>query len=243
MWTCVVDTSQESCPIGIPSIWLWVMEMADRIVFIVRYSRPSLNSLVKNSKKSWTAHEMGSIFRWEHHLSHLLQARLYVVFVPLLHSAANSWEALLEIPSACYLCLIVSRQLGGAVLLLSEDVVFLSTALGTPGRIKGNLLTVLVVLATTVVTSKLVLLGSEKPCPPWSSRHTCLSGRKVERHNLSICSKETGEHQSLLHWDLLSSSWTISTKYWGGLWTNLCWTCWELSGFVGMLVGVAAIPL
>jgi len=86
---------------------------------------------------------------------------LYVKFVLLLHPAANSWEASLEIPSACCLCLIVFKQLILAVLLQSEDVVCQkgpTEASVVVGTSEESLLTGLVMLGTTAVTSTLVLL-------------------------------------------------------------------------------------
>jgi len=102
-------------------MWLWVIEIADLIVFIVQFCKPCLNKPVKNSKNDWIAHEKGSTCHSEHQLSHLLQALSYVQFVLLFHPAANSCEALLEKPSACCLCLIASKWLAEAVLWPLED--------------------------------------------------------------------------------------------------------------------------
>ena len=141
--------------------------MADRIVFIVWYCSRSLKRLVKSSKNGWIAHEMGSICHSKHHL---FQTLSYVVFVPLLHPAANSLEALLEISFACCLCLIVSKRLIGAVLLLSEDVdcqVDQSRALGFLAGKSANY------FINTGYHSRPALLESGRSCPPWPSWHTC----------------------------------------------------------------------
>jgi len=110
------------------------------------------------------------------------EALTYVEFVLF---AAKSWEALLEIPSAC-LCLIVFKQLNVAVLLPSEGVVCQmgpTKASVVVGASEESLLTGVVMVDTTAVTSTRVLLG-----PVLSDFLDTLANKAERREGISVSS-------------------------------------------------------
>ena len=72
------------CPIRVPSISSWVIDIADRIEFIVRYCFPRSNWSDKNSRISFKGAEKGSMSRSIHQLAHNLQADEYAASVDCL---------------------------------------------------------------------------------------------------------------------------------------------------------------
>jgi len=156
---------------------------------------------------------MGSICRSEHQLFHLFQALSYVEFVPLLHPAAKSCEALLEIPSACCLCLIVSKQLIVVVLLSSGDV---ACQMGPTGVL------VAVEALSTNSSSKAGYHGCDLQTGVTRIREALSSltflmhlpiRQKRGRHNPPICSRVVVGHLFPLNWGLASSSQTVPTGH------------------------------
>ena len=98
------------CPMREPSTSSWVIEIADRIVLIVRYCLPSSYCCSKNSKISLTGAENGSEPRPEHQRSHKSQAPEYADSVDFLHDFLRISITLSDSPSVRSDCLRWARR-------------------------------------------------------------------------------------------------------------------------------------
>ena len=113
-----IRVTRGCCPIRTPSTSMCVIEIADLVVFIVRYCFPAWNSSSRNSRTSFKGVERGSVPRERHQHSHFLQAEEYVDSVEALQDFLRRSTTPSESPLALKASLKWARRPEGGVLVL-----------------------------------------------------------------------------------------------------------------------------
>ena len=192
-----------------PSMWSWVVDTADLMVFIVLCFRLSLYKLVKNSKKCFTVKRDPPSVQytsWPIAFKHSDRQHLCLCSIQRPTVGSFSWNSLCSL-STPDIFQAASRSYPVTISGLGE----LSEVLGLWVESGESLSVVPAVLGTT---STPALSVPAMPCPFLLSCDTCQSVKMGEKHTPSSWSRSAVEHLFLSLLGMVSNSWISPAEYW-----------------------------